>query len=100
MMSFFSRMEQKSCQTGDIEIQAQDGRLSTWSTQDSIISSGKNGAISSRGTLLSCGGGYIRIKDGNVEIGGPGKLLIKNNGIQKLGPQSVESYEIFFTRRI
>ncbi len=93
MMSFFSRMGAKIfTKTGDIEIQAQDGRLSTWSTQDSIISSGKKMVLSAQEELLlSCGGGYIRIKDGDVEIGGPGKLLIKNNGIQKLGPQSVES---------
>ena len=93
MMSFFSRMGAKIfAKTGDIEIQAQDGRLSTWSTQDSIISSGKKMVLSAQEELLlSCGGGYIRIKNGDVEIGGLGKLLIKNSGIQKLGPQSVES---------
>jgi len=39
---------------------------------------------------LICGGGYIRIKGGNVEIGGPGKLLIKNAGIKKAGSGSLQ----------
>jgi type VI secretion system secreted protein VgrG len=38
---------------------------------------------------LICGGGYIKIKGGNVEIGGPGKLLIKNTGIKKAGSGSM-----------
>ena len=39
---------------------------------------------------LICGGGYITIKGGNVEIGGPGKLLIKNTGIRKAGSGSMQ----------
>ena len=39
---------------------------------------------------LICGGGYIKIKGGNVEIGGPGKLLIKNTGIRKAGTGSMQ----------
>lgn len=36
-------------------------------------------------------GAKIFAAKGNVEIGGPGKLLIKNTGIQKVGAQSVDS---------
>ena len=32
----------------------------------------------------------ISIKGGNVEIGGPGKLLIKNTGIKKAGAGSMQ----------
>ena len=39
---------------------------------------------------LICGGGYIKISGGNVEIGGPGKLLIKNTGIRKAGTGSMQ----------
>lgn len=39
---------------------------------------------------LICGGGYIKIKGGNVEIGGPGKLLVKNAGIKKAGSGSLQ----------
>lgn len=39
---------------------------------------------------LICGGGYIKITGGNVEIGGSGKLLIKNSGIKKAGAGSMQ----------
>ncbi|AVL82846.1 type VI secretion system tip protein VgrG [Klebsiella oxytoca] len=76
---------------GDIDIQAQSGNITTWSTQDTFISSGKRLVITAQDELtLICGGGYIKIKGGNVEIGGPGKLLIKNAGIKKAGSGSMQ----------
>jgi len=39
---------------------------------------------------LICGGGYIKIQGGNVEIGGSGKLLVKNAGIKKAGSGSMQ----------
>ncbi|MEA3883690.1 DUF2345 domain-containing protein, partial [Enterobacter hormaechei] len=46
--------------------------------------SGRKIVITAQDELtLICGGGYIKIKGGNVEIGGPGKLPIKNAGIRK-----------------
>ncbi|STT08060.1 VgrG protein [Klebsiella michiganensis] len=76
---------------GDIDIQAQGGHITTWSTQDTHISSGKKLVITAQDELtLICGGGYIKIKGGNVEIGGPGKLLIKNTGIKKAGSGSMQ----------
>ncbi|ELK0754104.1 DUF2345 domain-containing protein, partial [Klebsiella oxytoca] len=76
---------------GDIDIQAQSGNITTWSTQDTFISSGKRLVITAQDELtLICGGGYIKIKGGNVEVGGPGKLLIKNAGIKKAGSGSMQ----------
>uniref|UniRef100_UPI000570E5F2 DUF2345 domain-containing protein n=1 Tax=Tatumella saanichensis TaxID=480813 RepID=UPI000570E5F2 len=76
----------------DIDIQAQGGNITTWSTQDTHISSGKKLVVTAEDELtLICGGGYIKIKGGNVEIGGPGKLLIKNTGIKKAGSDSMQS---------
>ncbi|NIG73665.1 type VI secretion system tip protein VgrG [Klebsiella sp. Ap-873] len=75
----------------DIDIQAQGGNITTWSTQDTHISSGKKLVVTAQDELtLICGGGYIKIKGGNVEIGGPGKLLIKNTGIEKAGAGSLQ----------
>jgi type VI secretion system secreted protein VgrG len=75
----------------DIDIQAQGGNLTTWSTQDTHISSGKKLVVTAQDELtLICGGGYIKIKGGNVEIGGPGKLLVKNSGIKKAGSGSMQ----------
>jgi hypothetical protein len=39
--------------------------------------------------LLESGGGFIEIKDGNVTIGGPGKLFVKMETIEKEGPVSM-----------
>ncbi|EMX0853700.1 type VI secretion system tip protein VgrG, partial [Pluralibacter gergoviae] len=75
----------------DIDIQAQGGDLTTWSTHDTHISSGKKLVVTAQDELtLICGGGYIKIKGGNVEIGGPGKLLVRNTGIKKTGPASMQ----------
>lgn len=76
---------------GDIDIQAQGGNITTWSTQDTHITSGKKIVITAQDELtLVCGGGYIKIQGGNVEIGGPGKLLVKNQGISKQGAASMQ----------
>jgi len=76
---------------GDIDIQAQGGAITTWSTQDTHITSGKKLVITAQDELtLICGGGYIRIKGGNVETGGPGKLLVKNQGISKQGTANMQ----------
>lgn len=76
---------------GDIDIQAQGGAITTWSTQDTHITSGKKLVITAQDELtLICGGGYIKIRGGNVETGGPGKLLVKNQGISKQGAASMQ----------
>ncbi|MFP1890264.1 DUF2345 domain-containing protein, partial [Lonsdalea quercina] len=67
-----------------------------WRLADEMVfagntSSGKKMVVTAQDELtLICGGGYIKIKGGNVEIGGPGKLLIKNAGIKKAGSGSMQ----------
>ncbi|SEQ50142.1 type VI secretion system secreted protein VgrG [Rosenbergiella nectarea] len=91
-LSLYSREGAKLFSSNnDIDIQAQGGNITTWSTQDTHISSGKKLVVTAQDELtLICGGGYIKIKGGNVEIGGPGKLLIKNTGIKKAGSSSMQ----------
>ncbi|MDA8505245.1 type VI secretion system tip protein VgrG [Citrobacter sp. Awk 2] len=91
-LSLYSREGAKLFSSNnDIDIQAQGGNVTTWSTQDTHISSGKKLVVTAQDELtLICGGGYIKIKGGNVEIGGPGKLLIKNTGIKKTGSGSLQ----------
>lgn len=75
----------------DINIQVQGGNITTLSTEDTYISSGKKLVVTAQDELtLICRGGYIKVKGGNVEIGGPGKLLIKNTGIKKAGSGSMQ----------
>ena len=91
-LSLYSREGAKLFSSqNDIDIQAQGGNITTWSTQDTYISSGRKMVVTAQDELtLICGGGYIKINGGNVEIGGPGKLLIKNTGIRKTGTGSMQ----------
>lgn len=91
-LSLYSREGAKLFSShNDIDIQAQGGNITTWSTQDTHISSGKKLVVTAQDELtLVCGGGYIKIQGGNVEIGGPGKLLVKNTGIKKAGAGSMQ----------
>ena len=91
-LSLYSREGAKPFSSqNDIDIQAQGGNITTWSTQDTHISSGRKLVVTAQDELtLICGGGYIKINGGNVEIGGPGKLLIKNTGIKKAGSGSMQ----------
>lgn len=102
VMSFFSRLGAKLFSAkGNIDIQAQGGEITTWSTQDTNISSGKRMVLSAQDELiLVCGGGYIKLKGGNVEIGGPGKLLVKNSGIQKRGSESMKASCTLFLLKV
>lgn len=92
-ISLYSRQGTKMfAAKGDIDMQAQGGKFTTWSTDDTHIASGKKMTVVAQEELvLICGGAYIKLKGGNVEIGGPGKLLIKNSGIKKAGAASMQS---------
>src|SRR5471030_917816 len=92
-ISLYSRQGTKMfAAKGDIDVQAQGGKFTTWSTDDTHIASGKKMTVTAQDELvLICGGAYIKLKGGNVEIGGPGKLLIKNGGIKKAGAASMQS---------
>ncbi|HCK7234938.1 TPA: type VI secretion system tip protein VgrG, partial [Enterobacter hormaechei] len=71
-LSLYSREGAKLFSSqNDIDIQAQGGNITTWSTQDTHVSSGRKMVITAQDELtLICGGGYIKINGGNVEIGG------------------------------
>ncbi|PKE27427.1 type VI secretion system tip protein VgrG [Rahnella sp. AA] len=92
-ISLYSRQGTKMfAAKGDIDVQAQGGKFTTWSTDDTHIASGKKMTVTAQDELvLICGGAYIKLKGGNVEIGGPGKLLVKNSGIVKQSAASMQS---------
>lgn len=78
---------------GTVDIQAQSDDLRLQSGQQMAINS-VNGEIvlnAAQGiTLTSKGGAYIKIKDGAVEIGGPGKIDLKSADILWGGTASLE----------
>lgn len=40
--------------------------------------------------ILACGGAYIKLSGGNIELGCPGQILLKSTNMQKMGPTSLD----------
>lgn len=76
---------------GKVEIQAQDDAMDLFARNTlTIASRDKQVFITAKTELtLNCGGAYIRLKDGDVEIGTPGNIRMKCGNLQKMGPASV-----------
>lgn len=78
---------------GTVDIQAQTGALRLQSNKTMNINSVSSEIIlnAAQGiTLTSKGGAYIKIKDGSVEIGAPGKIDLKSANILWGGSASLE----------
>ncbi len=71
---------------GDIDLQAQNNAMNIKAQEDLTISSlqGNVRVDASKELILTCGGAYIKISGGNIEIGCPGNILLKANNIQKM----------------
>lgn len=70
---------------GPVEIQAQSDVMSLAAQKDMTVSS-VDGAVRVRAKqdiMIECGGAFIEIKDGNITLGGPGKLLFKFASMSK-----------------
>ncbi len=69
-LSLYSREGAKPFSSqNDIDIQAQSENITTWSTQDTHISSGKKLVVTAQDELtLVCGGCYIKIKAGMLRL--------------------------------
>lgn len=78
---------------GKVEIQAQGDAMDLLAKDTLTIASQDNQIIVTAKTelILNCGGAYIRIKDGDVEIGTPGNIRMKCGNLQKMGPASLKS---------
>ncbi|MBP4046413.1 type VI secretion system Vgr family protein [Chromobacterium violaceum] len=76
---------------GKVQVQAQEGEMELTASKDVAITSTK-GRITVTGKeeiLLTCGGAYIRLKGGNIELHCPGKISIKGSSHEMSGPASV-----------
>ena len=76
---------------GKVEMQAQSDAMSISSEKDMEIqsSAGKVVVSAKDELLLNCGGSYIRLKGGNIELGCPGNILLKSTNVQKMGAASL-----------
>lgn len=79
--------------TGKIELQALGSTLEATASDELTIRS-LNGRVeisADKELVLKCGGAYIRLKDGEIEVGAPGNLYLKTAHVQKLGSARLET---------
>ena len=64
---------------GKVEVQAQSDEMHLTSLKDMTVTStgGKTVVAAKDELLLTCGGAYIRLKDGQIEYGSPGNQTVK-----------------------
>ncbi|UOO76982.1 type VI secretion system tip protein VgrG [Neisseria sp. Dent CA1/247] len=76
---------------GKVEIQAQNDEMQINALKDATITSsaGKVTVAAKDEILLTSGGAYIKIKDGNIELGCPKMVWVKCAGFQVMGPSSL-----------
>ncbi|SEN65635.1 Rhs element Vgr protein, partial [Pseudomonas sp. ok272] len=78
---------------GKVELHAQGNSLHALAKTDIKIES-LNGRVEITAPdelVLSCGGAYIRLKDGDIEVGAPGNLYLKTTHVQKIGAASLST---------
>lgn len=85
---------------GKLDIQAQEGELNAAAQQDITISSAEGKVTVSAGQELTitCGGAYIKLRGGNIEMGAPGNILLKCANAQKMGPATLDSPQHTFPK--
>lgn len=78
---------------GKVEIQAQGDAMDLLAKKTLSIASKDEQVIITAATelVLSCGGAYIRLKDGEIEVGAPGNVRVKSIGIQKMAPAALNA---------
>ncbi|OXI91313.1 Rhs element Vgr protein [Burkholderia sp. AU33423] len=76
---------------GKVEIQAQSDNIEVTAQKavKVVSATGQIEIAADQGILLTSGGAYIRIKDGNVEVHAPGKIDIKGASHTFAGPASM-----------
>ncbi|MTC36420.1 type VI secretion system tip protein VgrG [Providencia alcalifaciens] len=77
---------------GDVKIEAQHDDISLFASKNvSVESLNESITISAKKEIiLNCGGAYIKIAGGNIEIGTPNNILLKTQNVQKMGPSDLQ----------
>lgn len=78
---------------GKVEIQAQDDALDAIAKKDITVTSaeGKIEITAATELVVNCGGAYIKLSCGNIELGCPGNILLKCANAQKMGAASLNT---------
>nr|AAT90780.1 conserved hypothetical protein [uncultured proteobacterium QS1] len=78
---------------GKVELHAQGSNLHALAKTDIKIESveGRIEISAPQELVISCGGAYIRISGGEIELGAPGNIYLKAANVQKLGSASLNT---------
>jgi len=85
---------------GKVDIQAQADAMNVSALQDITVASGQGSVKvnASKELVLSCGGAYIKLSGGNIELGCPGNILLKAANVNQTGPASLDTPPVTFPK--
>jgi type VI secretion system secreted protein VgrG len=85
---------------GKVDIQAQADAMNVSALQDITVASGQGSVKvnASKELILSCGGAYIKLSGGNIELGCPGNILLKAVNVNQTGPASLDTPLVTFPK--
>lgn len=85
---------------GKVDIQAQADAMNVSALQDITVASGQGSVKvnASKELILSCGGAYIKLSGGNIELGCPGNILLKAANVNQTGPASLDTPLVTFPK--
>lgn len=85
---------------GKVDIQAQADAMNISALQDITVVSGQGSVKvnASEELILSCGGVYIKLSGGNIELGCPGNILLKAANVNQTGPASLDTPPVSFPK--
>ncbi|CFQ58279.1 Rhs element Vgr protein [Yersinia aleksiciae] len=85
---------------GKVEIQAQDDDIEALAKKDITITSveGTVTVTAAKELVLTCGGAYIKLSGGNIELGCPQNILLKATNVQKMGSATLNTPPVTFPK--
>lgn len=85
---------------GKVDIQAQADAMNVSALEDITVASGQGSVKvnASKELILSCGGAYIKLSGGNIELGCPGNILLKAANVNQTGPASLDTPPVTFPK--
>lgn len=85
---------------GKVDIQAQADAMNVSALQDITVASSQGSVKvnASKELILSCGGAYIKLSGGNIELGCPGNILLKAANVNQTGPASLDTPPLAFPK--
>ncbi|HHA1392535.1 TPA: DUF2345 domain-containing protein, partial [Enterobacter ludwigii] len=86
--------------TGKVDIQAQADAMNVSALQDILVASGQGSVKvnASKELILSCGGAYIKLSGGNIELGCSGNILLKAANVNQTGPATLDTPPLTFLK--